>query len=244
LNKPHPINLSLWAFLLILSFFGALYGSLFNGILDSGQLLTNILPIINVVFIAFIVKILEYRPKIITILLILLVPFQLFNIINETRIFSPEIYNRQSDEFRLSCLKKLQKNNKAEFIGYFNEPDCYTNGALWSMYTNPCYFLSLEDNGAYFLDLNPFALKKESNTDVYNRHFMERFEIKIFLRQYKEKKKNENLSIQEKFISEHKLRYLYIRKNSNIQFTYFKTLKIKSMLFDRKTGDQFIELRE
>jgi len=242
LNKPNPINLSLWAFLIILSLFGALYGSLFNGILDSGQLLTNILPIINVVLIALIVKILEFRPKIITILLILFVPFQLFNIINETRIFSPEMYNRQSDEFRLSCLKKLKKNNNFEIIGYLNEPECYTNGAIWSMYTNPCYFLSLEDNGAYFVDLNPFELKKESNNDAYNRHFMERFEIKIFMRQLKEKKKMKNISIQEKFIRKYNIGYLYIRKDSKIQLNYFTDLKIKSILVDQNTGDQFIEL--
>jgi hypothetical protein len=228
--------------MLILSFFGALYGSLFNGILDSGQLLTNILPIINVVLIALIVKILEFRPKIITILLILFVPFQLFNIINETRIFSPEMYNRQSDEFRLSCLKKLKKNNNFEIIGYLNEPECYTNGAIWSMYTNPCYFLSLEDNGAYFVDLNPFELKKESNNDAYNRHFMERFEIKIFMRQLKEKKKMKNISIQEKFIRKYNIGYLYIRKDSKIQLNYFTDLKIKSILVDQNTGDQFIEL--
>lgn len=244
LNKLNPINLSLWVFFLILSFFGALYGSLLDGILDSGQLLTNILPINNIVLIALIVQILEYRPKIITILLILLVPFQLINILNETRIFSPEMYNRQSDEFRLNCLKKLKKNNNFEIIGYLNEPECYANGAIWSMYTNPCYFLSLGDKGAYFLDLNPFELKKETNKDIYNRYFMDRFEIKMFIRQYKENKKNENLSIQEKFIRKHKLKYLYIRKYSKIQFNYFKTLKIKSMLLDRNTGDQFIELRE
>ncbi|MFM7683114.1 MAG: hypothetical protein ACKO7P_10260 [Bacteroidota bacterium] len=242
LNKLNPINGSLWTFLIILSFFGSLYGSLFNGILDSGQLLTNILPIINIVLIALIVQIFEYRPKIITILLIFLVPFQLINILKETTLFAPEMYNRQSDEFRLSCLKILQKNNKAEFIGYFNEPDCYANGAIWSMYTNPCYFLSLQDNGAYFVDLNPFELKKESNKDIYNRHFMDRFEIKMFSKLYNEKKENKNLSIQEKFIRKYNIGYLYIRKNSKIQLNYFTDIKMKSILVDQNTGDQFIEL--
>jgi hypothetical protein len=244
LNKLNPINLSLWAFFLVLSFFGAFYGSLFNGVLDSGQLLFNNMPIVNVVLIALIVQILKYRPKIITVILILLVPFQLINILNETKIFSPEMYNRQSDEFRLNCLKKLQKHNKSQIIGYLNEPECYTNGALWSMYTNPCYFLSLADNGAYFVDLNPFELKKESDKEINNGYFIDRFEIKIFMNKYSIENNINIYDIQKKFIKHSNLKFIYFRKKSKIQIKDFKTIKIKSVITDQKTGDQFVELRE
>ena len=243
LKKLNRLIVFLLAFIFFLSFLGAIYGSLFNGVLDSGQLLFNILPIVNTVLIGVFVLIIEYRLVLTSIFLITLVPLQVLNIQSETTIFAPEMYNRQSDEFKLKCLRAFQKNNESKIIGYLNEPECYTNGAIWSMYNNPCYFLTLSNNGAYFVDINPFDLKSETNNDLYNRSFIDKFEIKIFMKKILNQKKSEKLSIQEIFIKKYDIKYLYIRKNSKIQMKSLETLKIKSTIIDRYTGDKFVELK-
>jgi len=224
-------------FTILLSTYSIIASALNNGMLDSGQLLYNILPFINCVFIYIFVVLVTKMNRITMYALLFLSATLFLNINHSSQIkASPSDYNSYSENFKISCLHEVSQNNSYSIIGYSLGEDNYKLGSLMSCYKTPGFFLTWSKKGVSFFDLN-----SERISNITSDYSLAKFEMQM----YRNKTLNKFCSKEElilRFIKEYKIKFFFVQNKSTLSTNFFKQLKIKRNYTDPYTNDRFYVL--
>lgn len=224
-------------FTILLSTYSIIASALNNGMLDSGQLLYNILPFINCVFIYIFIVLVTKMNRINMYALLFLSATLFLNINHSSQIkASPSDYNSYSENFKISCLHEVSQNNSYSIIGYSLGEDNYKLGSLMSCYKTPGFFLTWSKKGVSFFDLN-----SERISNITSDYSLAKFEMQM----YRNKKLNKFCSKEElilRFIKEYKIKFFFVQNKSTLSTNFFKQLKIKRNYTDPYTNDRFYVL--
>ena len=244
-NENKFTILSLFIMAISLLVFGSLASALMNGIYDSGQLLYNILPQVNLIIGILIFLLVKNKINFVIVLSsLLIVSFLQFR--HNHNVFlswTPKEYNIHSDSFKKYCINQLELSEKSEIIAYAMRDEFYAKGPLIARYSNPCYFLQFNSKGCYLIDINIFKaffqLNKLSSLEVYT--FKELFEYMVFLKQIQ--KEHLGLKLQKLFIKKFKISYLYLQHGAIVSDDLESLFDKKNIGKDTISGDRFIKLK-
>lgn len=241
-NEINKVKILMMLFIgLVLCLFSSFYAAMLNGVLDSGQLLYNNLPLLNVIIIGTFIMLyqeMKFR-KILFAFLMLTAICHLIHFNTYIKENTPIAYNGYSDIFKSECVKELEKSDKKEIIGYSMNDKNYSGGGLKAYYNIPCFFLGLNSKGAHFIDINPFRIIQFSKSlPPEDAFYVDNMEINIYKRLIKDKLSIEEL--QYKFVKAHNIKYIYIQKNSSLSGGFLKKRQVKRIIEDEITGDKLI----
>lgn len=217
--------------------------ALFNGVLDSGQLLYNNLPLFSLVLISLWVllyfRLSNKNQNILILISIIIATVNQIHFDNYFHQNSPSKYNQFDTNFQSNCISTLNESGRSSNIGYFLNDKSYQQGANAARYKLPCYFLLFANKGAFFVNLN------STRMDVmgYNSSNFDQFVNSNYLLPLYSKHK---LNLVKKTVvdiaKELNIRHLYIENNTqnspNIESKY-----ISKMIVDSISNDVFIALK-
>lgn len=241
-KKLNDIEIILYSLICLLLFFGSIGSALLNGIYDSGQLLYNILPLINLIIGTLILIRLSYINKITT-YIFTFIPLALFHLFNNHEVFkdwTPKDYNIHSDLFKKDCIGLLEVSPQSEVIAFVMRDEFYDKGPIVSRYSNPCYFLQFNSKGCYFIDINILKSfsRPENLSAVEVSTFKGIYEYAVFSE--KNRASSNDFKIQNHFLKQFKVSYLYLQNGADLPENFEKSFKINKAINDSITGDKLI----
>ena len=234
-------KLMLLAFLMC--FFGAVGSSLLYGIYDSGQLLYNILPQLNLIIGVLILKRID-NVKNMEVIVVFLFLITLSHIHYNHKFnleWTPDLYNKHEDRFKVNCIDYLDQINKTPVVAYAMNDQSYSNGPLMARYNIPCYFLQFASKGCYFIDVNLHkAFRNKAAISPIEMSLSDISELMVFLGGHVGESDMEKL--QAKFLKDSKCNFIFLQHGAKLEFDldyYFITSIIAK---DLKTGDLLLKI--
>ena len=222
--------------LIILS--GSLGSAIAFNLPDSGQLLYNSIPFLNLmfaVFIAFTLKSPHFKFK--YILLFFVATYNVYcnlEVINKMNNYtSKKIFTEDSSLFFNACLEEIKKDNfKNPLVGYIKDADEIL--AQHEVFSPPTLFLEYSDNQPIVCSLNNPDLFSNIGLSNYYKKM-----IPICVNQIVKKgAHNKSLNV---FIENYNFRYILVEKNSSLPSI---DKKISLVAEDEKSGFKFYKLHK